>query len=122
MTLFESKNDIDEAEKYVQIFGADEFWLNITVFLKNGLPEAFIKSLLKMPNDHKIISLVGSELTESDNLLIISDFILKSEIIAKEAHIVPLKLKILCRYSDDAELFMNLMKDNMVSYLDIELI
>lgn len=118
-TLFESKNDKTEAEEYIQVYGVDEFWSSISTFLKNGISENFIKSLLKMPKDHKIIASIGSELADSGKLSVISDFILSNDSLAEEVQIIPLKLKILCEQSDD-ELFLTLMKYPQVSSIIFE--
>ena len=114
MLLLESKDDKNEAEEFVQVFGVDLFWSNILVFLGNGVSENFIKSLLKMPTEVQIVAKIGSELAENGKLSIISDFVLKNEALTEEAQMFSLKLKILCENAND-ELFLTSMMDPMVT-------
>lgn len=109
IALFCSENDWDEAFKYIQIIGQDKLWDKIIVLLDFGIPEAFLKSLIDLPTDHKKIIDAGRRLEERKKIEIISRIFSSEFFFESSAEIMSFKAKILIQADD--ELFLKFIQD-----------
>ena len=109
IALFCSENDRDEAFKYVEIIGQDRLWDKIIALLDFGIPEAFLKSLIDLPNDHKKIIDAGRRLEKQRKLEIISPILNSEKLVETSAEIMSFRAKILIQ--EDDELFLKFIQD-----------
>ena len=77
--------------------------------MKNGISESFLQYLLQCPKNQKSIFKAAKELENSDNLLVISEFVMSEKMESGDDEIIILKLKILVDSDDDA--FLSMIKD-----------
>ena len=111
ISLFESNNDSSEALKYFEFVGQNILWQNILNLMESGIPEEFLKLLLRSPKEKDIIVSASDILEENGKLIFLSEFILsnENENFINEPQIIAIKLKILANLKD--ERFLELIKD-----------